>query len=76
MVVGVRLEDLGRHVLVRSAEGGSRVLFGLPRAPSEVAQFRVEVLIQKNVFGLEVSVDDVVVVDVLHRGGDLQVQVD
>ena len=76
MVVRLRLENLGSHVLVGPAEGRADDLLAGARAPAEIAELGVQIPVQKDVLGIQVAVDDPVVVDVLDGGGDLQEEVD
>ena len=59
-------DDLWRHVLVGATNAGSHIQLGGLARPSEVAQLDVEPIVQKQVFGFYVSVDDVVLVQELH----------
>ena len=59
-------QNFGGHVLVSSAKSLAHFVGIVHGAPTEIAELDVEVGIQQDVLGLEVSVHDVAVVDVLH----------
>lgn len=56
--------DLRRHVSRRPTKGINRFTFPTPQTESKINQFKFLVPVQQNVFGLDVSVDDVQLVQV------------
>ena len=69
----LRLDNLRRHVVRGPAEGpGLVVIADVLLAQAEVCQFDVSLRVQENVGGLEVSVDNFVVVEKHQSHGDLR----
>lgn len=60
--LGHRAEDFGSIVLHGATHALSLELLAESGTPTEIPQFRVEFSVKEDVFGLEVSVDDVLVV--------------
>lgn len=69
LTVALVLQDLGRQVLGRPAEGEGAILDCLGEA--EVCQFEVSVSGDEDVLRLQVAVDDVPRVQVLEDGDDV-----
>lgn len=58
--------DFGTHVLVGPANRSSNIEFHGPARPAEVAQFDIKVVVQQQVFRLDISVDDVMVMEIFN----------
>jgi len=70
-VVVVSLQDLGRDVIRRAAEGVRLAVLGDPFAHAKVADLAVALAVEKHIVQLEVTVDDSLVVQELETAQDL-----
>jgi len=64
------LDHLGREVVKRTAECGASVA-GCVHAPTKIADLELAVDTQEEIFRLDISVDDVLGVEVRKRVGHL-----
>lgn len=63
-IVSDFVHDFGRHVLGSATDGHSDIFLLDEFGPSEVAELHGEVLVQEDVFGLDVSMGDFVLVEI------------
>lgn len=72
LVVGLVVDKLWSHVLAGPAEALPRLSPDDFLGPAEVADFDIEVLVEQNVLGLQVSVHDCALVQVLNALANLR----
>lgn len=71
LAVDSALQNFGRHVLVGAANLSFESFLLGRGAPPEVAKLDLEVRVQQNVFGFDVSMEVVFLVQILHCEGSL-----
>ena len=76
MIVRIRLKNLRGHVLIGPTKRRPGVLFTLLGTPTKITQFGIKIGIQKYILWLEITMNNIMIMNVLNRRRNLQVQMD